>query len=144
MLLFSCTLFNPPSLPPSSGTALTPTHNFPSFLCPHYTSHHTTSPYPAPPPTAHLPPRGHRATWAFPGSRYLASILSGSLVSPLVSSFYAVVVSPCIAHLARLAPLDRPSQPLIHAPLNAPIFLHYGVNTNDSACQWYRTTCGTI
>ena len=113
-------------------------------LPPDHSSHNTTPTYPTPPPTAHLCPWGHWSTWTFPSSHYMAPILADSLVSPLVSPFSAMVVSPCLPHLACLATLDCPSQPLIHAPPNTPLLLHPGVNTADSAHQWYHTICDTI
>ena len=50
--LFSCALFTFPSLPPSSGTYLTPTPTLPSTPCPLFTQHQTTLPHSAP----HCPP----------------------------------------------------------------------------------------
>ena len=75
-------------------------------------------------PTSHRHPKGHPSNWMSPGSHYPASLLDGSLVSPPESPLSTIFVSHCLPHVAWLDPLDRPGQPLIHAPLIALLFLH--------------------
>ena len=92
----------------------------------------STLPY-TPPPTPlrttpthsdYCRPQDHPSTWMSPGCHYLVSILAVSLVSPQESHISTMVVSPCLPHVARVSPLYRYSQHLIHATLIAPRFLH--------------------
>ena len=79
-----------------------------------------------PPPTDHRCPRGHLSTWMSPVYRYLASLLAVSFVSPPPSPSSTVAISPCLSQVTRLAPLARPSQPLIHTPLIYLLSIHLG------------------
>ena len=114
----------------------------PSPLPPYPTPHHTTPPHYS--PHFHLSLLGHPYTWTFPGSYYPMSLPSVSLVSPPASTFATTVVSTCLPHVSRLDPLARPSQSLIHSPLNYPLFLHPVRNITTNSRQWYHTICGTI
>ena len=96
-------------------------------------------------PTAHFSPRDHMSIWTLPGSCYLASILDGPcLMYPPAPPSSPRVIYPYLLHAARLAPMDCPNQPLIHAPINAPLFLHPRRSTTNSARQWDHTICDVL
>ena len=110
----------------------------PSPLCPLSATHH---PVPLRPP---LPTSAPRVIWT-PGRRQGPSIRRlFQLAHVLLSHLSLTVVSLCLPHLSGLAPLARPVQPLIHAPLNSFFFLHPGGIPTNRSHQWDHTICRTI
>ena len=85
---------------------------------------HSTPTCLTPTPISYRLPQGHPPTWTSPGSCYLESLLSGSLVSLTAPPLSSTVVSPFIPQISCIAPLYRCSQPLTHAPLISHLLLN--------------------